>query len=287
MPVAATQCRRRHPPGCSHGGVSTASLDLERLDRQRRDAHLRGAPQRRQRLQPVASTRIATGLTSTSYADTAVPRAPTTTGCSLPTGRTRVHPPARRRRSSPATRTRPRSPGGVSAPVSGTRPRSTGQASTDNVGRDGVPGAAQRRAGGPVTFSIAAPTTTLVDCRARPGTYSYEVRARDAAGNWSGYSAAARAQVVVDQDPPTVAVTAPAAARPSPGRCRCRPLRVTTSAVAGVQFRVDGVPAGAEDTSAPVLRDVVVDRCRQRAAPDHGGGPGHVRSHLHLGSVSP
>ena len=127
----------------------------------------------------------------------------------------------------------------------------TWSASTDNRGVTAYQVQRSGGAGGPVTFSITAPTTTLVDSGLPGGTYSYEVRARDAAGNWSGWSAAASAQVVVDQDPPTVAVTTPTGGATVSGQV---PLSATAGddvAVAGVQFRVDGVSVGAEDTSAP------------------------------------
>ncbi|PKH40185.1 Glucose/arabinose dehydrogenase, beta-propeller fold [Nocardioides alpinus] len=200
---------------------------------------------------PSPSTRIATGVTATTYVDSAV--SPGThyyrvlasdgTNTSAPSGQAQA--------IVVGDTAAPTVPTGVVAQVSGSTATVTWSASTDNRGVTAYQVQRSGGAGGPVTFSVTAPTTTLVDAGLPGGSYSYEVRARDAAANWSGWSVPAPAQVVVDQAPPTVAVTAPTAGATVSGQV---PLSATASddvAVVGVQFRVDGVAVGSEDTSAP------------------------------------
>lgn len=93
-------------------------------------------------------------------------------------------------------------------------------------------------------------TTTVADTTPTPGTYFYVVIARDAAGRSSPASDEATATARADT-PPTVQVTAPAAGATVQGNVTLTATASDDVGVAGVQFRVDGVNVGAEDTSAP------------------------------------
>jgi hypothetical protein len=125
------------------------------------------------------------------------------------------------------------------------------EASTDQVGVTGYEVYRSTAAGFTPSSAnrIATPAGTgYVDIVA-PGTYYYRVKATDAAGNLSAASAEASGVSPVDQAP-TVAITAPAAGTVLDTIA----LKATASddvGVSGVQFLVDGVPFGAEDTSAP------------------------------------
>jgi hypothetical protein len=150
--------------------------------------------------------------------------------------------------------TAPSAPGTVSATGAlGSVGLSWG-AATDNVGVDHynvhrsttagfTPSAANR---------IATPTgLSYNDTPLAAGTYYYRVFAVDAAGNVGPAAAEASGTVLADTTAPSVAVTAPAA-----GATVRSIVSVTASAtddvgVAGVQFKLDGTPLGAEDTSAP------------------------------------
>ncbi|MGI8685665.1 MAG: LamG-like jellyroll fold domain-containing protein [Acidimicrobiales bacterium] len=93
--------------------------------------------------------------------------------------------------------------------------------------------------------------TSYADNGPAAGTYSYKVRARDGAGNVGPASNQATAAVTTDSTAPTVSISSPVA-----GAAVANTITVTATAsdqvgVAGVQFRVDGAPVGAEDTSAP------------------------------------
>jgi hypothetical protein len=82
--------------------------------------------------------------------------------------------------------------------------------------------------------------------------YHYRVRSRDAASNLAtSADFTFMTLAAADTTPPTVSVTAPAAGATVSG-----PVTVTATAsdnvgVAGVQFKVDGVNLGAEDTTGP------------------------------------
>jgi len=97
-------------------------------------------------------------------------------------------------------------------------------------------------------FSVSWNTTTTAN-----GSHSLTAVARDAAGNvtTSGAVAITVMNAVPDTTPPTTAITAPA-----DGATVSNTVTVTASAsdnvgVAGVQFFVDGVALGVEDTTAP------------------------------------
>jgi len=98
---------------------------------------------------------------------------------------------------------------------------------------------------------IGETTTTSYTDKTAPGTYSYVVTAVDGAGNAGPSSNEATVNVLADTNAPTVAVNFPA-----PGQTVSGTVGVTASAsdniaVAGVQFRLDGQPLGAESTTSP------------------------------------
>src|SRR5204863_6767071 len=96
-----------------------------------------------------------------------------------------------------------------------------------------------------------APTsTTFSDTNLAAGSYSYRVRAADAAGNLGGYTNTATASVG-DTGLPTVSITAPTAGATVSGTITITATATDASGIAGVQFIVDGANLGAEDTSSP------------------------------------
>jgi glucose/arabinose dehydrogenase len=126
-------------------------------------------------------------------------------------------------------------------------------ASTDNVGLDHydvhrstvaafVPSAANRIA----QLSV----TNFTDSGLAPGVYFYRVVAYDAAGN-SAASNEASGTVTGDATAPTVAITAPAEGATVSGSVTITATASDNVGVVGVQFKVDGLNVGAEDTSAP------------------------------------
>ena len=147
---------------------------------------------------------------------------------------------------------------------------------TDNVGVSGVQfqldgndlGAEDTTA----PYGVTWDTTAVAN-----GTHTLTAVARDAAGNIDDVRDRQRdaSQRGPDTTAPTVSVTAPAAGATVSGAAvavsaRRRP---TTSASAGVQFRLDGTTnIGAADTSSPYARDVEHDGGRQRDAHHHRGG---------------
>jgi hypothetical protein len=149
----------------------------------------------------------------------------------------------------------PTAPSGLSATGGPGSASLSWTASTDNVGvaaydvyrsttPNFTPGAANRIG--------QTATTAYTDTGLTPGTYYYAVKAEDAAGNLSAASNQASATVTSgDTTPPTVSVTAPA-----DGATVSATIPVTASAadnvgVAGVQFKLDGLLLGPEDTAAP------------------------------------
>jgi hypothetical protein len=143
---------------------------------------------------------------------------------------------------------------GAITPANGTTISGTATlaaAVTDNVGVvgvrfliDGVQVGAE---------DLTAPyQTTWVTTSANNGTRNIEVQARDAAGN----NAEASVNVTVnnlpqDTTPPTVNITAPATGSTVSGTVTLAGVATDNVGVAGVQFTVDGVSVGAEDTTAP------------------------------------
>ncbi len=121
--------------------------------------------------------------------------------------------------------------------------------STDNIG---VTGYSIRRNGVPLT------TTTLdtyTDTGLAASTlYSYTVLAFDAAGNNSALSAPAQATtqaVPTDNQSPTVTITGPTAGSSVSGTVTVTANAADNLGVAGVQFVLDGVNLGVEDSTAP------------------------------------
>ncbi len=123
----------------------------------------------------------------------------------------------------------------------------------DNVGvvgvqfqLDGVNGGAEDRT---APYAISFDTTTTSD-----GSHAITAVARDAAGNRTTsdpVTVTVSNGSPADTTPPTVSITSPA-----PGATVFGTTNLTASAsdnvgVAGVQFRIDGVNVGAEDTTAP------------------------------------
>jgi hypothetical protein len=146
----------------------------------------------------------------------------------------------------------------LSAPASGATVSGTATLSadaSDNVGVVGVQFSVDGVALG--TEDTSAPYSSTWDTlTAGNGTHSLTATARDAAGNTS--TSTARTVTVSngggDSQAPTVSLTAPANGASVSGS-----ITVTASAsdnvgVVGVQFRVDGVNFGTEDTSASYSR---------------------------------
>ena len=130
-------------------------------------------------------------------------------------------------------------------------------ASTDNVGVAGYRVFRCQGAGCTPSAEIGTSTTiSYADTGLTASTtYTYAVAAFDAAGNASAASVPASATTqatVVDTTAPTVSMTAPANGVVVTGTA----VTVSASAsdnvgVSGVQFLLDGVSLGAEDTTAP------------------------------------
>jgi chitodextrinase len=96
-----------------------------------------------------------------------------------------------------------------------------------------------------------APYSVTWDTRTSAnGGHSLTAVARDSSNNLTTSAAVA---VTVDNDvtAPTVSLTAPAAGATVSGTVTVSANAADDRAVAGVQFKVDGVPTGAEDTVAP------------------------------------
>src|SRR5439155_1431191 len=118
---------------------------------------------------------------------------------------------------------------------------------TDNVGVVGV----QFKLDGVKlgTEDTTAPYSLSWDTRlVAPGAHSVSAVARDAAGQTA---TAAVSVTVLDTTPPTVALTAPAPAASVSGTVTVSATATDNVGVVGVQFKLDGVALGAEDTAAP------------------------------------
>src|SRR5204863_494655 len=108
---------------------------------------------------------------------------------------------------------------------------------------DGVNLGAEDRAS---PYSVSWNTTTVAN-----GSHSLTAVARDSAGNQTTSNAVTVTVSNADTTPPTVTITSPAN-----GATVSNTITVTATAsdnvvVAGVQFMVDGVNLGAEDTTSP------------------------------------
>ena len=138
----------------------------------------------------------------------------------------------------------------LSAPVAGAALRGGVAVSADATDNVGVAGVQFRLDGVNLGVEdVTAPYSVSWDtATASAGAHSLTAVARDAAGN---VTTSAGVSVSVDNGAPTVAVSAPAG-----GSTVSATVGVTADAtdnvgVAGVQFRLDGVNLGAEDTTAP------------------------------------
>jgi hypothetical protein len=99
---------------------------------------------------------------------------------------------------------------------------------------------------------VAQPASTgYTDTGLAAGTYYYRVTAQDAAGNVGPASNEASAAVTADTTPPTVSMTAPAAGATVSGGVTVSATASDNVGVVGVQFLLDGLALGAEDTTAP------------------------------------
>ncbi|HYR86499.1 MAG TPA: Ig-like domain-containing protein [Terriglobia bacterium] len=94
-------------------------------------------------------------------------------------------------------------------------------------------------------YSFAWDTTTATNA-----SHSLTAVARDAAGN-QATSAAVTVTVFNDTTPPSVSITAPTAGSTVAGTITVSANAADNGVVAGVQFKLDGVNLGAEDTAAP------------------------------------
>jgi PKD repeat protein len=126
-------------------------------------------------------------------------------------------------------------------------------ASTDNVGVDHYDVHRSTVSGFTVGAAnrIGQATGTSFQDGPPAGTHFYRVVAVDAAGNPSAPSNQSSATVTADTTPPTVSVTEPADESSVSGTVNVSANASDNVSVAGVQFRLDGLPLGDEDTSAP------------------------------------
>ena len=95
------------------------------------------------------------------------------------------------------------------------------------------------------------PAAAFIDVPPAAGTYYYRVTAQDGAGNVSPASNEAQAVVTPDTTAPSVSISEPSAGASVANTISVAALASDAVGVAGVQFRVDGVNHGAEDTIAP------------------------------------
>src|SRR5205809_457477 len=149
----------------------------------------------------------------------------------------------------PPDTTPPSVPTGLTASaVSSSQINLSWTASFDNVG---VSGYRVYRGG---TQIATTTTTSYTNTGLSPSTtYSYTVAAVDAAGNLSAQSSAASATTPAapDTTPPSVSITSPANGVPVQGMVMVTASAADNVGVVGVQFQLDGVNVGAEDTTAP------------------------------------
>jgi glucose/arabinose dehydrogenase/chitodextrinase len=144
--------------------------------------------------------------------------------------------------------TAPSTPTNLTAdPVSQSQINLTWTASTDNVA---VTGYNVFRDGIQITITT---TNSFADSGLTANTtYSYAVRAFDAANNYSAFSTSVNATTPsVDATPPTVSITTPTAGSTVSGTVAVTADATDNVGVAGVQFLIDGVNLGAEDTGFP------------------------------------
>ena len=146
----------------------------------------------------------------------------------------------------------------LTAPANGATVTGTATLSADASDNVGVVGVQFRVDGVAVgTEDTSAPYSRTWDTlTAGNGTHSLTAVARDAAGNTT--TSAARTVTVGngggDSQAPTVSLTAPANGASVSGSITVTASASDSVGVVGVQFRVDGVNFGTEDTSSPYSR---------------------------------
>ncbi len=155
---------------------------------------------------------------------------------------------------APPDTTPPSAPASLTAtPASTSQINLSWPAATDNVAVAGY--RVERQDPGSTIFTqFATPTSTTFNNTglAAGATYSYRVRAVDAAGNLGAYSPVATATTQADTTAPTVSVTAPTGGATVTGTITISATASDNVGVVGVQFLLDGTtPIGSEDTSSP------------------------------------
>jgi hypothetical protein len=141
----------------------------------------------------------------------------------------------------------------VSAPTAGAVVSGTvaiGATASDDVGVagvqfavDGVPLGAEDTTS---PYGVSWNTTSMAN-----GTHSLTATARDSAGHTTPSSAVSVSVNNVADAPPSVTVTAPSAGQTVSGSVMLTADASDDKGVAGVQFRIDGVAFGVEDTTSP------------------------------------
>ena len=142
----------------------------------------------------------------------------------------------------------------MTAPAAGSTVSATVTVSADASDNVGVAGVQFKldgaNLGAEVTaapYNVSWNTTTTAN-----GSHSLTAVARDAAGNTATSVAVAVTVSNVDATPPTVAITAPVNGATVAGSSVAVSATASDNiAVVGVQFQLDGVNLGAEDTAAP------------------------------------
>ena len=194
-------------------------------------------------------TQIGTSAT-TSFSDTtATPATAYTYTVTAVDAAGNVSPPsAPAPATTPADTTPPSVPGGLTATATSPSQVSLAwTASTDNVA---VTGYDVLRDG---TVLTTVGSTSYINTGLTAGaTYSYTVRARDAAGNLSAQSTPAPVTTPApDTTAPTVDISAPTAGATVSATVAVGANAADNVGVFGVQFLLDGAPLNAEDTTAP------------------------------------
>jgi hypothetical protein len=138
---------------------------------------------------------------------------------------------------------------GLTAPANNAHLRGSVDVSADATDNVGVVGVQFLLDGNPLgDEDTTAPYTVPWDTTtATTGSHTLTAVARDAAGN----TAESVRTVTADNTPPVVAVTAPAAGASVSGTVTVTAGATDSIGVVGVQFFLDGVALGAEDTTAP------------------------------------
>jgi hypothetical protein len=138
----------------------------------------------------------------------------------------------------------------MTAPAAGATVAGTVTVNADASDNIGVAGVRFRLDGVDLgAEDTAAPYSIAWDSRtAANGSHVLTAVARDAAGNTTTSTAVS---VTVDNIAPTVSVTAPAAGTTVAGTVTVTAAASDNVSVVGVQFRLDGVNLGTEDTAAP------------------------------------